>query len=62
LRKEQVNAAADKALLQTEKNATIDKAKIDANYRAAQAQLNADKKIIDAEADAAKAKVDAEIK
>jgi hypothetical protein len=61
-RKAEVDADAEYATDQTDKNAKIDKARIEANKVSAQAQLDAAKKKADAEADAAKAKVDAENK
>lgn len=60
VRKAEVNASAKDAIQQTDANATIDKAVIEANKDSMQAQLDADKKKADAEAEAAKAKVDAE--
>jgi hypothetical protein len=60
VRKNEVNAAAKEATKQTDANAALDKAKIEAGKDAAQAQLDAEKKKADAAADAAKAKVDAE--
>ncbi len=62
MRKDEVNAVAKEATKQTDTNATIDKARIEADKDSVQAQLDADKKKADAEADAAKAKVDAEKK
>ena len=61
-RKAEVNADAKYATEQTDVNAKIDKANIEANKVSAQAQLDADKKKAEAEADAAKAKLDAEQK
>ncbi len=57
--KEIVTEEAAEAIRRTELNATIDKADIEAEKVAAQAQLDADKVRADAEAVAAKAKVDA---
>ena len=57
LRKTEVNADAKEAIKNTDANAKIDKAIIEANKESMQAQLDADKKISDAEAEAAKAKV-----
>ena len=61
-RKDAVNAAAKDAIKQTDVTGTVDKANIEANKTAVQAQLDADKKKADAEAAAAKARVDAEKK
>ncbi|GDY20282.1 hypothetical protein LBMAG56_16270 [Verrucomicrobiota bacterium] len=61
-RKVDVDAAAKDAKKQTDVNAAIDKAKIEAAKESAQAQLDADKKKVDAEAKAEKAKVDAQKK
>ena len=60
MQKADVNASAKEATRQTDVNATIDKAVIEANKDSMQAQLDADKKKAEAEAEAAKAKVDAE--
>jgi len=60
VRKDQVDAAAKLATEQTAANAELDKARIEANKIAMQAQLDVDKKIADAEALAAKAQLDAE--
>lgn len=57
--KEIVTEEAAEAIRRTDLNATIDKADIEAERVAAQAQLDADKVRADAEAVAAKAKVDA---
>jgi hypothetical protein len=62
VRKDEVNADAKYATEQTDVNAKIDKARIEADKVSAQAQLDAEKKKAEAEADAAKAKVDAENK
>lgn len=59
-RKAEVDAAAKVATRQTDTEATLDKARIEAQKDSIQAQLDADKKKADAQADAAKAKVDAE--
>ena len=61
-RKDEVDAEAKAAVKQADKNAIIDKARIEANKDATQAQLDADKKIVDAAAEAEKAKVEAEKK
>ncbi len=58
--KEAVDTAARNATKQTEINATIDKANIEAEKITNQAQLDADKKKSDADAIAKKAQVDAE--
>lgn len=58
-RKDQVDANADRAIKQTEENAEIDKANIEAAQDKIKAQLDADKKKAEADAEAAKAKVDA---
>ena len=62
MRKTEVDKAAKDATRQTDVNATIDKARIEANKDSIQAQLDADKKKADAQAEADKAKVDAENK
>jgi hypothetical protein len=62
IQKTQVNADAKEAIKNTDANAKIDKAIIEANKESMQAQLDADKKISDAEAEAAKAKVKTEDK
>lgn len=62
VRKDEVNADAKQAVRQTETNAAIDKARIEADKVSAQAQLDADKKKSDAAAEAAKEEVDAENK
>ncbi len=59
-RKSEVAADAKYATEQTDANARIDKARIEAEKVSAQAQLDADKKKAEADADAAKAKVDVE--
>jgi uncharacterized membrane protein YqiK len=59
-RKTEVDADAKQATEQTDVNAKIDKARIEADKVSTQAQLDAEKKKTEAEADAAKAKVDAE--
>ena len=59
-RKTEVDAEAKYATEQTDVNAKIDKARIEADKVSTQAQLDAEKKKTEAEADAAKAKVDAE--
>ena len=61
-RKDEVAADAKYATEQTDVNAKIDKARIEADKVSAKAQLDAEKKKVEAEADAAKAKVDAENK
>ncbi len=61
-RKDEVDANAKQAIKQTEMDATINKALIEANTKTTQAQLDADKKAADADAAAAKAKIDAENK
>ena len=61
-RKVAVDAAAKEATKQTEIEASVDKARIEAKKDAAQAQLDADKKKADAQAALEKAKVDAEKK
>lgn len=58
-RKDEVSAAAKAATRQTDTEATLDKARIEANEDSIQAQLDADKKKADANADAAKANVSA---
>jgi uncharacterized membrane protein YqiK len=58
-RKNEVAADAKYATEQTDVNAKIDKARIEANKVSAEAQLDAEKKKAEAEAKAAKAKVDA---
>lgn len=62
LHKKAVGREADQASKDTDNNATIDKAQIEARKVSIQAQLDADKKKADAQADAAKAKVDAQNK
>lgn len=59
-RRDQIGADAKSATEQSDANATIEKAGIEAAKVSGQAQLDADKKKVEAEADAAKAKVDAE--
>lgn len=59
-RKNEVDAAAKKAIERTERDATIEKARIKAEQDSIQAQLEADKKKAEAEAEAAKARADAE--
>lgn len=61
-RKVEVDDAAKMATKQTETNATIDNAEIEATKVANQAQLDAEIKKADAAAKAAKARVDAENK
>lgn len=62
IRKDEVNANAKNAIKQTNTNATIDMARIEADKVSAQAQLDAEKKKSDAAAAAAKAEVDAQNK
>ncbi|MFU8894608.1 MAG: hypothetical protein ACNA8L_13380 [Luteolibacter sp.] len=59
IQKEEVDADARHAAEQTELNARIDQARIEADRISANAQLDADRKQVQAEADAAKARVDA---
>jgi len=59
VQKEEVNADARYAAEQTELNAKIDLARIEADKISANAQLDADKKRAEAEAEAAKARIDA---
>ncbi len=60
--KEAVDVAAKEALKQTNTNAEIDKANIQAGKVTDQARLDAEKAKVEAEAVAAKARVDAEKK
>ncbi len=60
--KRDVNTAAANATQQTDHNAAVDKANIEAAKTIAQAQLDADKIKADAEAAAAKTKLDAAAK
>jgi len=59
-RKEAVNVQAKDATVQTDINALVDKANIEADRVTDQARLDADKKKAEADAVAAKARVDAE--
>jgi len=59
-RKEAVNVQAKDATIQTDINALVDKANIEADRVTDQARLDADKKKAEADAVAAKARVDAE--
>ncbi|MGL4401460.1 MAG: hypothetical protein ACRCXD_16470 [Luteolibacter sp.] len=59
-RKDAVDEGAKVATQQTDANAEIDKANIEAVKESTQAQLDADKKKLQIQAEAAKAKIDAE--
>jgi hypothetical protein len=59
-RKDEVADDAKYATEQIDKNAAIDKARVEADKVSDQAQLEAEKKKVEAEAAAAKARVDAE--